>query len=486
MSRYTLTALSLLAAAVGVAAVTRAPSPAPSSPVSSPSPTPAASPTSPIPTSPATGPAFTPAVSFDTPATASPVDVHVAVDVDAFPMDAASTRYVVVTVSAPEPKDAVRVPVDLALVMDVSGSMLGAGKLDQAKRAALALVDTLHDDDRLALVTFDGDAHTLVGLSRVDTGRLRPLLQGLSTGSGTNLGAGMLAGLSEVAGSDRVRKVLLLTDGQANEGVTDPAELAGMAHADGVTLSTVGLGLDYNEGLLAQLADAGGGNYEFVDASTDLARLYANELTHASTQVSVGTSLRLRFGEGVRPVRAYAWDAQVAGQDVSLSLGTLSAGQSRTVVVQVTSEAGPAPGSLVTATVTGRTVAKTGPSGVRTEGGVYRADTVHAARRVATAADAAGFADAEAQGKAASAVAAAAVADATALYKQGDVEGGRRGLLEAATQLRQRGDALGDAAMRDQADGLQAMGYLAPAESVKVQSKAMRTLGRGEGSSASK
>lgn len=416
---------------------------------------------------------FSPPVAFDAPEQAGPLELGLSFDVNAVPIDTAATRYLVVTVRAPdalsEAARGARAPVDLALVMDVSGSMLSAGKLDQAKRAALALTSELGDADRLALVTFDGAASTLVPLGANVAAKARPLIQGLVTGSGTNLGAGLTLGLETLRDPERVRRLLLLTDGQANQGITEPSALTRMARVEGVTVSAIGLGTDYNEGLLASIADAGGGNYDFVDAKTDLVALYASELHHAATQVSQGTALRLTFAPGVHPVRVYAWDASVEGQTVAMSLGSLSSGQTRTVVVQVTTDAGGVGEGAVAATLTGQAGA-----------GSFHETAALTTHRVASAADAAGFADAAAQGKAASAAAAAAVVDATAQYQRGDVEGGKVSLLRAAKELGTRGAALNDPRMAEQAAQLTALGYMDSDMSVKAQSKTARNLGRGE------
>lgn len=427
-------------------------------------------------------PAFTPSVAFSGSEHDGPLDVALSLDVNAAPADAPSTRYLVVTVRAPEETNTTRHPVDLSLVMDTSGSMGSSGKMDQARRAALALTDALGADDRLALVTFESTATTRLPLSGAAREKASGLIRGLRPGTGTNLSEGLTQGLGQLTDVERVRKVILMTDGQANEGVTSPDALTRMARHEGVTVSALGMGLDYNEELLAKIADAGGGMYEFVDSRTDLAGLYAAELHRSATQVAQGTALHLTFGPGAHPLRVYAWDASVQGQSADLAIGSLSAGQVRTVVVQVAVDSGAEPG-VIAAVLTGKAAAGRGAAG---EGVTFHESATLTVPRVASEADAVRLGDPSAQAAASNAVAAAAVADANVDYKNGDTAQGQQKLRDAAAVLGARGDVLGNATLNENAAMLRSLGYVDAPSSMKGQSKAMRSLGRGEESSKRK
>jgi hypothetical protein len=145
-------------------------------------------------------------------------------------------------------------PVNLALVIDRSGSMADADKLSRVKEALLTLVTQLRETDLLSLVVFDSEAQVLRPARPVgDREELRRLIRGMEPGSSTNLHAGLMLGYQEALRSfrrDGTNRVVLLTDGIANQGVTDPARIAAdsLSYNDrGVDLSTIGVGLDLNK-----------------------------------------------------------------------------------------------------------------------------------------------------------------------------------------------------------------------------------------------
>ena len=170
-----------------------------------------------------------------------------------------------------------RAPVDVAFVLDRSGSMAGE-KLALVKEAVNVAAGHLRDADRAALVVYDNAVDTLHALQPATPRAkvaLRLALHGVDAGGSTNLGDGWLTGcreLTEAAGGTgaasepqptRIRRALLLTDGLANVGITDPVELTTHAHElrkRGIGTTTLGVGLDFDEGMLGGLAEAGGGN----------------------------------------------------------------------------------------------------------------------------------------------------------------------------------------------------------------------------------
>jgi len=250
-------------------------------------------------------------------------------------------RFLVFAVQADRDPRASRRPVHLAVVMDTSGSMAARGKLSHARAAAASLVDQLGPEDTFSLTTFDDQATVRIPSQPVtDPGRLQRSIRQLRTGGGTNLFDGLEQGLAEVLTDPRdgVRRVVLLSDGQANIGVTDPLALrreAGGHTSDGVTVSTIGLGLDFNEDLLSAMADAAGGSYHFADQPQLLAPLLADELEQLSTVVARETTLQLDLADGVEILEVYGYDlARGAGGD-SLFLGDLYAGETRKLVARV-------------------------------------------------------------------------------------------------------------------------------------------------------
>ncbi|MBX3143249.1 MAG: macro domain-containing protein [Trueperaceae bacterium] len=202
-----------------------------------------------------------------------------------------------------------RHPIDLALVIDRSGSMSGA-PLEAAKAAAREAVNMLLPGDRVAVVTFDDSVYVPVPLTDVGTGTalINAAIGGIGPGGSTNLFGGWAEGMSQVINSvskDRVTRVALLSDGQANAGVTDRGQIAAdIAEAArlGVSTSAFGFGRNYDEALLRMVADAGVGNYYFIEDASQTVDAFQQELASVSAlrghnvQLAVqgsGVSLRL-------------------------------------------------------------------------------------------------------------------------------------------------------------------------------------------------
>src|SRR4051794_28150880 len=177
---------------------------------------------------------------------------------------------------APSQGTAERKPLNLAFVLDRSGSMEGE-KLELVKRAVAFGVNQLAPDDRAAVVIYDDQVQTLAPSARM-TGDAKTqvalALRRVRSGGSTALGEGWLTGcrLAAAAGTELggrwLTRTLLLTDGLANVGITDPHELIGHAtelRRRGVTTTAFGVGADFDEQLLRGMAEAGGGNFYFIE-----------------------------------------------------------------------------------------------------------------------------------------------------------------------------------------------------------------------------
>lgn len=272
--------------------------------------------------------------------TEGPLRLDVRLDQSAWLAGSGEDRFLVVEVSAPELPSETRRPVNLALVMDSSGSMAEEGKMEAARGAAQALVHQLGPADTLALVTFDDRAWVRIPTTSArDADALATAIDGLSPGGGTNLSDGLERGLAELDRADLrgVRRLVVLSDGMANLGETDPAALTRLASAhvdEGISVSALGVGLAFNEDLLAAMADAGGGRYQFADRPEDLGVLFREELARASRVVGQELSVRLRMAPGVRVVWAPA-GVDVAGDGLTAFLGDLHSGETRRIVVKL-------------------------------------------------------------------------------------------------------------------------------------------------------
>jgi Ca-activated chloride channel family protein len=195
-----------------------------------------------------------------------------------------------------------RQPLNLSVVLDRSGSMGDERKIDYARRALHRLIDILRPEDQFSLVIYDDAVEVLARPHRVtDRDRLHRMVDRITPGGSTNLGGGMIEGLQCVRGSsdrERMDRVILLSDGLANQGITSTTELNRIARqyrSEGVTLTTMGLGLDYNENLMVGLAESGGGNYYFIEHPNQMAHILVKEFDEMSSIVCRNTVLELRL-----------------------------------------------------------------------------------------------------------------------------------------------------------------------------------------------
>jgi Ca-activated chloride channel family protein len=189
-----------------------------------------------------------------------------------------SRRFVLAQVTAPPAtRERDRLPVNLAFVLDRSGSMSGE-KIELAKRTISAALEHLDERDRFSIVVYDDVVELVVGSTPGSAEARRNAmarLDAIDARGSTNLSEGWFRGAEQVAthlAADGVNRCLVLTDGLANKGLTDAAELAkhaGELRARGVSTTTFGVGTDFDEALLQGMADAGGGHFYFVrDAAT--------------------------------------------------------------------------------------------------------------------------------------------------------------------------------------------------------------------------
>lgn len=204
-----------------------------------------------------------------------------------------------------------RVPINISVVLDRSGSMAG-GKLEAARDAAAFLVQRLSPEDIVSIVAFDDGVDTIAMPATGDQqGFVTPLLQRIGPGGSTNLSGGWLRGRELVASHKRpgaVNRVLLLTDGQANVGITDAALLCGLAGGakrDGVTTSTIGFGADYDEDLLRGIADAGGGNTWYIERPDQAPGVFEEEIEGLLSLSAQNVAVEVRPSTAVQLVAVH-------------------------------------------------------------------------------------------------------------------------------------------------------------------------------------
>ncbi len=201
-------------------------------------------------------------------------------------VDAAITLDVLIRIAPPPPATSVeRSPLNLALVLDRSGSMAGRGKMHYAQEAAAFAVWQLHETDRVSVTVFDEHVDTLVrNAPALDKTAITESIQSVLPRGSTALYDGWLEGSRQAASGlidGGMNRVLLLSDGLANHGVTDSKAIALKARelADqGVSTTTLGVGDDYNEDLMEAMAKTGDGNYYYIQDPVQLTDIFQTEL----------------------------------------------------------------------------------------------------------------------------------------------------------------------------------------------------------------
>lgn len=276
-------------------------------------------------------------------ARAADVKVEAKLSQSAIPREVSSKVYLRLSLEAIAAKARdKRAPINVAIVIDRSGSMSG-DRLANAKKGAHAALDRLGPDDVVSLVSYNHDVQVLSPAAPLGTSRakLERAIDELGADGTTALYAGVKEGGDQVDGfrSDmKVNRVILLSDGLANVGPSSPRDLADLGRklaGKGITVSTIGLGLEYNEDLMQRLAAASDGNHVFVERPSDLAEIFDRELGDALSIAAKDITITIECKAGFKPNRVLGRDAEINGQRITLKLNALQAGNERYVVVEV-------------------------------------------------------------------------------------------------------------------------------------------------------
>lgn len=235
-----------------------------------------------------------------------------------------------------------RQPLTLALVFDRSGSMDSEDKIGFVRKAGYLVANNLTPKDHMAMIAFNHEVQTLVPLHPVvNREYLHHRIDELHAEGYTNISGGLMDGVAEV--KKRLKQpglhhVILLTDGVANRGVWQPdalVDLTGRLTRNGVTVTTIGVGTEYNESLLARMAQAGGGRYVYVAKPDEIPTALKKELGDLLTVVAQNVKFKMKLPPGVEVRQTFGWEQPQKPGQLELPLGDLTSGDERVVLVKM-------------------------------------------------------------------------------------------------------------------------------------------------------
>lgn len=244
-------------------------------------------------------------------------------------------------------KDGERVPLNISLVVDRSGSMSGK-KIEFVKKATNFVVENLNATDQLSIVQYDDRIEVVSPAQAVKNKKhIQSLVNKIQARGMTNLSGGMLEGYNQTSisipiaiGTDKyVNRVLLLSDGLANEGITSPEKLKTIAQKKfrdlGIGLSTFGVGSDYDEQLMTNLAEYGGANYYFIDTPDRIPEIFAKELDGLLSVVAQNARLALKFPSNhLTCTKVFGYPAVIGNGNVDVSFNDIFSEEQKAVLLK--------------------------------------------------------------------------------------------------------------------------------------------------------
>jgi Ca-activated chloride channel family protein len=234
-----------------------------------------------------------------------------------------------------------RAPINVAIVLDRSGSMSGE-KIQNARQAAMAALEYLNSSDTIALVTYDDTVDVPFAAAKLENKQaVQRAIRRIDTGGMTALYAGVSEGakqLTRFLDRERINRIVLISDGLANVGPDTPEALGALGQKLArrrISVSTIGLGLGYNEDLMMRLADASDGNHVFVEDPEQLARIFRKEFGELGTVVAQAATVIIQCEEGVKPIRILGREGRINGNKVEVDIQQLYADQKRYLLLEV-------------------------------------------------------------------------------------------------------------------------------------------------------
>ena len=234
-----------------------------------------------------------------------------------------------------------RAPVNIAIVIDKSGSM-GGDKIAKAKEAAIMAIGRLNCNDIVSVVTYDSNVNVLVPATKVaDKEMIFRRIRGIRSGGSTALYGGVNKGAKELRKfvcDNRVNRLVLLSDGLANVGPQTPRELGRLGAClikDGISVTTIGLGLGYNEDLMTQLAYSSDGSHYFAESANELSGVFDSEFGRALSVSAQEIQIKIKCARGIRPIRLLGRQGRIDGQKVEVFINHLYSEHEKFIMLEV-------------------------------------------------------------------------------------------------------------------------------------------------------
>lgn len=234
-----------------------------------------------------------------------------------------------------------RIPANVAIVLDKSGSMRGE-KIQYAREAAIMAIQRLDERDVVSVVSYDSRVQVVVPATQVrDQRAIYNAIRDVRADGNTALFAGVSKGANELRkflSRNKVNRVILLSDGLANVGPQSASELGELGASlakEGISVTTIGLGLGYNEDLMTRLAGFSDGNHAFVENAEDLASVFQYEFGDVLSVVAQGVNIEINCRNGVKPVRLLGRESEIIGNRVTTRLNQLYSEQEKFVILEV-------------------------------------------------------------------------------------------------------------------------------------------------------
>lgn len=230
--------------------------------------------------------------------------------------------------------------INLALVVDTSGSMRGA-PIERAREASQAMIDALSEGDRLSVVAFHSDVEVLLPSTEIDDDEreeIKARIAKMEAKGTTNMADGLRKGLDEVRrdlDKQAINRIVLLGDGVPNDREPQIRELAAEAGRSGITITSLGLGLDYNESLMGAIAQNSGGRFRYIERADKVAAFFQQEVLRLNEVYGKNARIELRAGPGVFITRVVGKLEQANQPTANVAIGDLSRDDERELIVEL-------------------------------------------------------------------------------------------------------------------------------------------------------